>query len=557
MASDTTTLKTFTSYRRATAPVELQSQRQFIDGELSSIEKSTRTGFDEVAGEIAAIKAALQETTSAIPDAQDVTEDRVLKRVRELVRDITSDLLKVKAEIRRIEEVRVSENEAFARITENLVAEIRNARVLSRAEIQDERTARTSSVESMARHMESLSASFATANSYANARIATEEEVRASETEAAAARLETTEASLTGQLGLVSGRIDSEASVRASVDGVLSQNISVVSATAGSKNRTFVQSFEPAGSFLTAGDLWFDTSQNYRTRRYTGGSWEDVYDRNIDLLSANIVTLQRATIDPTNQSALAQQITSLQAINSSSRLATIEADMRAVAGPGGTEASMSTRLNSRFNTVEGSIQTYASTAATVNGISNKWGVRLNANGHVAGLELLNSSGATSKFAVSADDFELHKPGVGGWVPFKVETSIINGIPQAALTIDGNIYCKKVIDGSVNTQQIAPGAVTNSVATPTNLTPPLQTMGGPVLVMATCKVPMIVVGEAQEIQQVTVYLQRNGSTIYVKTGAGTVTFFYVDYGLPAGSHTYSLIAGPGVLDPTIVAIELRR
>jgi len=96
-----------------------------------------------------------------------------------------------------------------------------------------------------------------------------------------------------------------------------------------------------------------------------------------------------------------------------------------------------------------------------------------------------------------------------------------------------------------------------VATPTNVTPYLQTNGGYVLVMATCKVPMVVVGEAQEIQEVTVYLQRNGVNIYTKSGAGTVTFFYVDYGVGVGNYSYSLIAGTGVLEPTIAAIELRR
>lgn len=556
MASETRTPKTFTSYKRSATPVELQSQRQFIDGELSAIEKSTRKGFNEVGEEIDALKAALKETTAAIPNAQDKTEDRLLRRVRELVRDLDSDMRKVKAEIRRIEEVRVSEHEAFARITENIEAEIRNARVLSRAQVQDERTARANSVEAMARHVESLSASFATANTYANARITTEEEVRATESEAMATRLQTTEASFTGQLGLVSGRIDTEALVRANADGVLSQAVSVVSATAGSKNRTFVQSFQPVGSFLAPGDLWFNTSDNYRAKCYNGSIWEDVYDRKLDTLSSSITTLQEATVDVTKATSLARQITALQA-SADGRFVGIEDEMRAVVGPDGTLGTLSTKINTRFNNMQGSIDIYAGTKSTVDYISNKWGVRLNANGHIAGIELLNSSNGTSKFAVSADDFELHKPGVGGWIPFKVETSIINGVPQAALTIDGNIYCKKVIDGSVNTQQIAPGAVTNSVATPTNLTPPLQTMGGPVLVMATCKVPMVVVGEAQEIQQVAVYLQRNGSIIYTKTGAGTVTFFYVDYGLPAGSHTYSLIAGPGVLDPTIVAIELRR
>ncbi|MFX8343281.1 hypothetical protein ABTL58_19450, partial [Acinetobacter baumannii] len=79
----------------------------------------------------------------------------------------------------------------------------------------------------------------------------------------------------------------------------------------------------------------------------------------------------------------------------------------------------------------------------------------------------------------------------------------------------------------------------------------------VLVMATCKVPMVVVGEGQEIQEVTVYLQRNGTNIYTKTGAGTVTFFYVDYGVGTGSYSYSLIGGTGVLEPMIAAIVLRR
>lgn len=553
-----TTPKTFTSYRRSATPVDLQSQRRFIDGELSAIEKSIRAGFDEVAEEIASVRSAIRETAGEIPNAQDRTEDRLLKRVRELVLDISSDVRKIKAEIRRIEEARVSETEAFARITENLKAEIIDARVLSRAEIQDERTARAGTAEAMAQRTESLAASFATANSYANARITNEEEVRAGETEAIASRLETTEASFTSALGLVGGRIDVEASARATGDGALAQSISSVSATAGSKNRTFVQSFQPVGSFLAPGDLWFDTSQNYRLRRYDGGNWEDVHDREIDTLSAGVRNLEWATVNPANGSALAQKITNLEAVGSGSRIASIEQQMSAVVGKDGdVTSSLSTKLNARFGGIEGEIQTYASTAATVNGIGNKWGVRLNAAGHIAGLELLNSTYGLSKFAVSADDFELHKPGVGGWIPFKIETPVINGVPQAVLTIDGAIYCKKLVDGTVDTRQIVNNAVTNTVATPTSLTPPLQTIGGPVLIMASCKVPMMVIGEGQELQQVAVYLQRNGINIHTKTGAGTITFFYVDYGLPPGSYSYGLVTGLGVLEPTMVAIELRR
>lgn len=46
---------------------------------------------------------------------------------------------------------------------------------------------------------------------------------------------------------------------------------------AGTKNKTYYQTTQPS-SGMTAGDLWFDTDDNYKSYRYDGAAWQPVRD---------------------------------------------------------------------------------------------------------------------------------------------------------------------------------------------------------------------------------------------------------------------------------------
>lgn len=86
----------------------------------------------------------------------------------------------------------------------------------------------------------------------------------------------------------------------------------------------------------------------------------------------------------------------------------------------------------------------------------RWGVNVNANGHVAGVQLNSDNTGTSEFTVLADNFRVYKTGNLSDPMFDVGT--VNGVTTVG--IKGNL----VVDGSIVTKGI--GANATSVATST-------------------------------------------------------------------------------------------
>lgn len=144
--------------------------------------------------------------------------------------------------------------------------------------------------------------------------------------------------------------------------------------------RSYRQATAPTDAKV--GDLWFDTDDNNRSYRYDGGGWQETSDTRIAATQASITN--EATVRASADSALANQI----------------------------------------NTVSSSVGNLSATVSTfsqsINGLNAKWGVRINNNGAITGIELNSGANATSEFRVQADKFVIAPQGGGSTVPFRVE-----------------------------------------------------------------------------------------------------------------------------------------
>lgn len=175
-----------------------------------------------------------------------------------------------------------------------------------------------------------------------------------------------------------------EINTLATADQSLASQINTVSATVGTKNRTYFQANPPVQSAIntvSVGDLWFDTDENNKIRRWSGSAWVDVLDPvTITAAAVSNEAITRATAD----SALAQNI-----------------------------QTVVTSLNGQTATVQ-------TLSDSVDGIKAKWSVRINNNGAISGIELNSGADAKSVFKVQADKFQLEPQSGGTISPFYVE-----------------------------------------------------------------------------------------------------------------------------------------
>jgi predicted phage tail protein len=115
---------------------------------------------------------------------------------------------------------------------------------------------------------------------------------------------------LTATVGTNTAAISTEATTRANADSALSTQIGLVSAVADSKNKTYRQTTAPASGMID-GDLWFDSDDNNKSYRYSGGAWVATDDTRIATNTAAILTEQTARADA--DTALASSITTVAA----------------------------------------------------------------------------------------------------------------------------------------------------------------------------------------------------------------------------------------------------
>ena len=154
--------------------------------------------------------------------------------------------------------------------------------------------------------------------------------------------------------------ITSEQTTRANADTALTTSFSSLSATVGTKTRTFSQGTAPTAT--ATGDLWFDTSDNNKAHRWNGTAWVATDDSRIATSAAAITSEQtaRATADTALTTSISQ-LTSTVTTNKDSADASLTTLNSAITSEATTRATadttLTTTVNSLTSTVTGNYNT--------------------------------------------------------------------------------------------------------------------------------------------------------------------------------------------------------
>ena len=145
--------------------------------------------------------------------------------------------------------------------------------------------------------------------------------------------------------------IQSESTARASADSAQSTQINTVQAVANSKNKIYLQADAPT-TWLTIGDIWYDSDDNNKSYRWDGTTWVAVSDVRI---SQNIAAIQSEITARSNaDSALSSRIDLLSTRTSNSEAA-IQAEQSARSSADNAMAQQITDLSSTVKNVDNSL----------------------------------------------------------------------------------------------------------------------------------------------------------------------------------------------------------
>ena len=249
--------------------------------------------------------------------------------------------------------------------------------------------------------------------------------------------------------------------------------------TADGKVVTFVQSSQPVAE--GTGDLWFDSDDSYKEYRWSGSAWAEVADARISANASDITSLQSDLTDiggdvsgnssaistlQTNVSdldgvvdAMASDMTSLEAgiaAETSNRQNADDALSASITSEKTARVAADNDLAVDVAAVASDVTTLSSTVGShttsittlsqsVDGIEGKWGVAIDSNDYITGVELIGS-GQTSAFNINADVFSVNSPGSDDF-SFQVA--------DGKVKINGGL----IVNGSLDTSQITDNAVT--------------------------------------------------------------------------------------------------
>ena len=117
-------------------------------------------------------------------------------------------------------------------------------------------------------------------------------------------------------------------------------------------------------------------------------------------------------------------------------------------------AQFQTEVSATFGPAFSTVTTVSAAVATLDGYAAaSWGVEIDVNGNVVGLQLVNSSDNVSAFTVTVDKFQIAAPGVTGGAAVPIFTvASVNGVPKVALRAD--MY----VDGSITAQKLNVGTL---------------------------------------------------------------------------------------------------
>ncbi|RVU03491.1 DUF1983 domain-containing protein [Novosphingobium umbonatum] len=253
---------------------------------------------------------------------------------------------------------------------------------------------------------------------------------------------------LTSRMSNAESNISANASAIAANTSTISANYSTLS-TATS---TQAQALTALTSRVTAAESSIITEANTRS------SADTAMAQQFTLLGAKradgqawILDESKVLVDGGNTS-LGTRLSGLSAAigNVSSALAT-ETTARVDA-----TGALATSLTNLQTTVGNNTATISTLQQTTNGLSARYSVAVNINGHISGF-LLNSSGATSTFAVVADNFQIvSMNGATALQPFSVTGGKV--YIDSAVIKDGSITSAQISNVTIGTAQIADASI---------------------------------------------------------------------------------------------------
>lgn len=259
--------------------------------------------------------------------------------------------------------------------------------------------------------------------------------------------------------------VSAEASARTNADLALGQQITSVSAVAGSKAKTFKQPTQPQASESTIGDIWYNTADGNKSYRWSGTTWEPVENVQIAATAAALVTEQnaRATADTALTSSL-NALSSTVTNNYNTLNAAISTEQTARANADTALSNSLSTLTATVNNNYAALQTEQSVRAGAdNTLFAQYTVKLDVNGYVSGFGLASSANngtPTSNFIFKADQFAFGAPGYATAYPFVIQATAttVNGVAVPAGVYMDGAYIK---NGTITNAKIGNAAIDNA------------------------------------------------------------------------------------------------
>lgn len=180
--------------------------------------------------------------------------------------------------------------------------------------------------------------------------------------------------------------------------------------------------------------------------------------------SANLAALinNESTVRTANGAALAGQIAAVSAQVAGAN-ATVFTLTNTFASANAVQASQISGLSASISGANATITNLSSIVSGPNGLTSQWGVQLNNNGHISGINLL-ANAATSKLTFVADETAFVS--AAGGTPVKI-MSVAAGkvVFNSNVAIDGDL----LVSGSINGGKLIDNAVTGIEAAYNNAT----------------------------------------------------------------------------------------
>lgn len=390
-----------------------------------------------------------EETTRATADTAISSRTTTLEST---VNNGTTGVAATAARLTTEENTRATADTAISSRTTTLESTVNNgttglAATLARL-VTEENTRATAdtAISSRTTTLESTVNNPATGVAAAIARITAEESTRASADSAISNSVSTLTSTVNGQSANITTLQNTTSTLSSSLSTlqttVSSQGVSITTAqtaantaqnaanaaqnTANDKIKTFIQGTTPTA--VAVGDLWIDTANNNRIKRWSGSAWVDASDVRITTLSSSVDSI--ATANTTRDSTVANLTT------------TVSAQSTAISNAQGTAnaatAAVTTEANARAN-ADGTLSARASLYLDVNG---------NISGYKIGSSVNLDGVTTSEFSVTADTFKIYN-GSSKVSPFSVSggvVSMVNVKVTSSLDI-GSGFTQTRIDSS--------------------------------------------------------------------------------------------------------------